>query len=375
MRLSFQSLSVIAVAGALVGCGGGSAGESMTPVASKTPTDVAVPRAGKAVQIDCGDFFTCARLDDQSTRCWGRNKSGELGRGKGPEELRPVVVGRLEGATQVSLGGTFGCARFPDTDIRCWGSGRITGDGVMRDTAPPTSVVLPHDAVDVQANGVLACVRTEGASVRCWGSPANAKGLIPDVQTAVTRVAVASSHACVLLGEGAVRCWGEDEWFPRATKSFANPRISSAQEVVTGDAFACIVTKSGKAQCWGRNDSGLLGLAPDTVSRTAPVDVPGIASVKHLAAGDANACAITAAGEVTCWGANSHGELGVGRESASITPTVVSGLSHVEEVCLGSTHGCARDAEGTVSCWGQNAQGQVGDGSREAKLTPTKIHF
>lgn len=374
MRLRFQRVPIAAFGSLLLACGGG-ASESATPAAIKPPTDVAVPRAGKAVQIDCGDFFTCARLDDQSTRCWGRNKSGELGRGRGPEELRPVIVGRLEGASQISLGGTFGCARFPDKDIRCWGSGRIIGDGVMRDAAPPTSVVLPHDASDIQANGVLACARTEGASVRCWGPPANAKGLIPDVQTGVSRVAVASSHACVLLGEGAVRCWGEDEWFPRAAKSFANPRVSSAQEVATGDAFACILTKTGKAQCWGRNDSGQLGLPPDTTARPTPVDVPGVSSVKHLVAGDANACAILSSGQVMCWGANSHGELGIGRESASASPSLLNGIERTEEVCLGSTHGCARDADGVVSCWGQNAQGQIGDGSRESRLTPTKIHF
>ena len=355
-------------------CGGGSSSPS-APTQVHSPTEVVVPKPLRALQIDCGDFFTCARLEDKSTRCWGRNKAGELGRGKGPEEPRPVIVGRLEGASQLSLGGNFGCALFPDKDLRCWGTGRIIGDGVMREIAPPTSVVLPRDAVELHANGVVACTRTESSGLRCWGPRPTAKGLVPEVQTGVARVAVASSHACVLLGEGAVRCWGEDEWFPRAPKSFANPRVSPAHEVVTGDAFACVVTNTGKAQCWGRNDSGQLGLPADTASRPTPVDVPGVTAVKHLAAGDANACAVSEGGQVTCWGANAHGELGIGREAASVGPTQVSGLEHVEEVCLGSAHGCARDAQGRVFCWGENAQGQLGDGSRQSRLVPTPVRF
>jgi hypothetical protein len=35
-----------------------------------------------AVAIAAGDYFTCARLDDGGTKCWGRNVDGQLGQGR-----------------------------------------------------------------------------------------------------------------------------------------------------------------------------------------------------------------------------------------------------------------------------------------------------
>lgn len=66
-------------------------------------------------------------------------------------------------------------------------------------------------------------------------------------------------------------------------------------------------------------------------------------------------CMLRSDGAVVCWGANSTGELGQGRTSASEGPVVVPNLSNVQQLASGlfvSTCGVLRN--GTVACWGGN---------------------
>ena len=51
-----------------------------------------------------------------------------------------------------------------------------------------------------------------------------------------------------------------------------------------------------------------------------PVPVGGLAGVVAFALGYGHSCALTAANEIWCWGANEHGELGNGTGVISLTP-------------------------------------------------------
>jgi alpha-tubulin suppressor-like RCC1 family protein len=44
------------------------------------------------VEIAAGDYFTCARLESGTVKCWGSNRLGELGNGKSDDSLVPVAV-------------------------------------------------------------------------------------------------------------------------------------------------------------------------------------------------------------------------------------------------------------------------------------------
>jgi len=103
-----------------------------------------------ALQLGSGFNHTCTLLDDTSVKCWGSNSTGQLGlgdvqtRGAGPAEmganLPAVDFGPGRSAVQLTAGSGHGCARLDDETVRCWGvnnEGQLgLGDLVTRGDGP-----------------------------------------------------------------------------------------------------------------------------------------------------------------------------------------------------------------------------------------------
>ena len=81
-----------------------------------------------------------------------------------------------------------------------------------------------------------------------------------------------------------------------------------------------------------------------------------------VVAGPDHTCALTNAGVVACWGANTHGQLGDGTLVSSVYPAIATELAGAVELAVGYAHTCARLADGTVRCVGSFTRGQLGDG-------------
>jgi alpha-tubulin suppressor-like RCC1 family protein len=148
-----------------------------------------------------------------------------------------------------------------------------------------------------------------------------------------------------------------------------------AAQVVAGFAHTCALLEGGDVRCWGANDHGQLGEGT-RVDSAAPVAValPGPATA--VVAGYIHSCAVVA-GAVYCWGDNSTGELGDGTTTARSTPVHVAGVDGATALAAGGGenvtgsgtyagtyygHTCAL-LGGAVSCWGGNESGQLGDGT------------
>lgn len=83
---------------------------------------------------------------------------------------------------------------------------------------------------------------------------------------------------------------------------------------------------------------------------------------RAFSTGGSHACAVSTAGKVYCWGANSYGQLGDGTTDASALPGEVPGITDAIAVDAGDNHTCVIRSGGKVSCWGSNSGGQLGNG-------------
>jgi alpha-tubulin suppressor-like RCC1 family protein len=355
-------------------CGGGA--PSPTPPSSGASTAAAEkpaddpPPSGSPVQVDCGDFTTCAIIEGGEVRCWGRDKAGELGDGGGSDRVKGVIVRGVEHATAIALASQFACALGADKKVKCWGTGRIANDGAPKQRAKATEVSGIDGAEELVASGAIACARTATA-ITCWGADSSTIGTPPS--GAFTQVAAGFTHGCALDKKGSVTCWGTGDWAaPKG--AFSKPAsISGATYLATGDRHACVVTKDKKVQCWGMNDAGQLGTKPDTELHKSPVTVPGVTGAVKLVAGEAAMCALLADGSARCWGANAEGELGLGKKSNEERPSKVAAVADIAGMCLATAHGCALTKSKSVMCWGANAAGQLGDGTKEKKLEAARV--
>lgn len=202
------------------------------------------------------------------------------------------------------------------------------------------------------------------------------------VFAAASSIAVGNDHACAVTTSGAVQCWGSNAYGQLGDNSFV---IRSAPVAVSGLAsgvasvgagwiHSCALTSAGGVRCWGANFDGQLGNGSTTTS-AVPVNTTGLtAGVAVLSVGQGHNCAVTTAGALKCWGANSYGQLGDGTTTARSTPIDVTGLgSGVASVATGNGHTCAQMTSGGVKCWGANANGQLGDGTTTSRLTPVDV--
>jgi len=167
--------------------------------------------------------------------------------------------------------------------------------------------------------------------------------------------------------------------------------------VAAGKAHTCAVNWDGVAKCWGSDFSGQLGINRDNATvpqenwpvsnvRYGTYNMPGpgasaapIPKIIAISAGNQHTCALSADGQVWCFGASGSGQLGEtysiggGRNKAfaSLVYTEVSAtdrtpLTDVVAISAGDFHTCAVTKAGTVRCWGKNENGQLGDGSSGA---------
>ncbi|MFP5363580.1 MAG: hypothetical protein ACLGI5_12725 [Thermoleophilia bacterium] len=105
-----------------------SIGDDETP-GSVGPVALGPGRTARA--ITAGDHHSCALLDDGSVRCWGQSESGQLGYGnrdaigddETPASAGPVDLGAGRTAVALAAGGNHTCARLDDDSVRCWGRG------------------------------------------------------------------------------------------------------------------------------------------------------------------------------------------------------------------------------------------------------------
>jgi alpha-tubulin suppressor-like RCC1 family protein len=324
--------------------------------------DVPLAVTNNITQISAGPRQVCA-IRGGGAFCWGGNGNGDLGNGTTTPRYYPTqVTGLTFGVTKIVSGGLFYiderygarvCAIHSGA-AKCWGNQSMgeLGNNLGSSSSVPTNVVgLSTNVTDIdtsdQAYGGFSCAVHSGAA-KCWGN--NSVGQLGDGTTTVSVTPVTVSGLS-----------------------------SGVSKIATGETHACAVLIDGTVKCWGNNSNGQLGDGT-TTSSLVPVTVSGIASgATKISLGFRHSCALVSGG-VKCWGANGSGQLGNGTTVASSTPVDATGLtSGVTDVtasgdAVGGVSGtCAIDSLGAVKCWGGNNYGQLGDGTTTSKTVPTQV--
>lgn len=213
-----------------------------------------------AVEAVPGSGFTVARFADGSVYAWGRNDSGQLGRGATSVDgdSTPQLVPGLSSVVQIAVGADFALALQADGSVLAWGSNEFGQLGVGDQTMRSSPLIVPalsqirwigagaRHALAVDENGVLYA----------WGDNSDGQlGADPDL------TGLRLAPAAVTLGQSIARAVG-------------------------GDAHTLALTETGDVYAWGANASGQLGngtTTPDWNPAAVP-SLEGIADVQ--AAGD-----------------------------------------------------------------------------------------
>jgi alpha-tubulin suppressor-like RCC1 family protein len=147
--------------------------------------------------------------------------------------------------------------------------------------------------------------------------------------------------------------------------------------IATGTAHTCALTIAGGVQCWGAGDDGQIGDGL-SIDQLTPKQVLGLVSgISMVTAGDFHSCALTTADTVSCWGLNTHGQLGNGTTVRSAVPDGVTALGNGAVLLdAGGRHTFAiTSGGGVVEAWGSNFYGELGDGTTVNRWTPVEVRF
>lgn len=305
-------------------------------------------------------------------------------------------ISRNWGRMTVEAGHFHSCALTAAGGVACWGDNAYgqLGDGTTIQRLTPTPVSgLSSGVVALAAGAWHSCALTSGGDVKCWGR--NIDGQLGDGTTIDRRTPTAAlglsrnvialsggtRHTCALTDAGAVKCWGlnvfgqvgDGTTLDRHAPTDVSLLSKDIVAVTAGNYHNCAMTAGGDVSCWGYNEEGQLGDGTQN-NRLEPVPAVGLPrGIVMIVGGERHTCALTFAGAVNCWGWNSTGQLGDGSSSwRSLTPVTPTGMSSgVAALTAGGMYSCARKiSDGGVWCWGANESGQLGDGTTTLRRAP-----
>lgn len=363
-----------------------------------------------AEQVVTGGDHTCALLSGIAY-CWGRNDEGQLGDGTTTHRDRPVLVQTSGTFEQLAAGKDFTCGVTANNDVWCWGANEHSQVGrEYVDTDPSTDHYttpvklqgLPSITIDtIVAGNYHACVlASSDHKLYCWGSDASEQlgryvqgTRSPLPEPVVNKIssptayefsaaAAGAQHSCGIENGGSHQtlCWGRNTETQAGASSLGNTvdwptdlgQSTSFSMIAAGGDYSC-ASDGSVTYCWGRNNFGQVGSGSSDPEVWPPEEVSGLQGVTSLALGTLHSCALLNSGQISCWGANTHGQLGDGTITNASTPTSVQSSRVFSAVDAGGAHTCAIEAVSQeVVCWGLDQYGQLGNGAAASTdaLTP-----
>lgn len=356
-------------------------GDGLGEMGSNLPfVDLGTGKLGKF--IVAGDEHTCAILDDDTLKCWGHNVDGQLGLGDDEnrgdtsgemgDNLPVVDLGTGRTARIVDVRKSHSCAILDNGTLKCWGkvdNGRLG--------LPISSENLGDDLNEMGDNLSVVDLGRFGSSIKAIG--------------------LGISHTCAILENDGVKCWGEvddgrlglpvssgDQGDDSGEMGDNLPFVDlgvgrNVNALDVGGEHACVILDNNTIKCWGDNSYGELGLG-DTDSRgddsgemgdnLASVDLGTGRIPKSITVGHSHTCVILDNNTLKCWGYNSFGQLGLGDrehrgddpdEMGDNLPDIDLGTGRIPLfVNAGDFHTCVLLDNYSLKCWGRIQHGRLG---------------
>jgi alpha-tubulin suppressor-like RCC1 family protein len=335
--------------------------------------------------------FTCepgygdanAEVDVDGCECAQSN--GGVEACNGVDDDCDGVVDNLFTAGALAAGRSHSCAVDAHGRLTCWGAQQVDASSVAGD----------RTFWKLAAGARHSCALDASGQVYCWGSNRyGQRGPEPagdrDEPTPLgdglryVDVTVGGYHSCGLTDAAKVYCWGRNDYGQLGDGTVSGraeaEQIASTLDFVAvsaGEFHTCAATTTGEVLCWGANLSGQAGqLGDGAVNAPSPVGQHQLGqnqSGQHssgvdgsspafvaVAAGANHSCALTAAGQAHCWGANSYGQGGDGSYSSGPQLRAVDTEAAFDSLNLGAAHSCGLTASGQVYCWGLEEHGRLG---------------
>ncbi|MCB1283350.1 MAG: hypothetical protein KDB20_03320, partial [Microthrixaceae bacterium] len=217
---------------------------------------------------------------------------------------------------------------------------------------------------------------TGGAITSQAGANSDPGGATTPQRAAVaSTVAAGYGNTCAVVS-GTVRCWGgttsgitggapADILSAASAATLALPGGATAASVSVGRDHACALSTAGDVSCWGNDAYGRVSGSQtathvgEIIETPTKVIVPGKAV--QVAAGWNFSCALLTSGAVSCWG-----QVGGGSTGPTQFPSTVVLASQATSITAGRQHACAVLSNGSLQCWGYNGYGATGEGSANA---------
>ncbi|XP_061924351.1 probable E3 ubiquitin-protein ligase HERC4 [Entelurus aequoreus] len=266
-----------------------------------------------------------------------------------------------------------------------------------RASLTPVSWTVPNDVINVFCGDQHVLVLREEGTLLSQGSNSrrqlgrrasnNEKGQVEGLPF-VLGVACGQYHSLALSLSGVVYSWGAGEdgqlgCLPNHTcdSQQATPvqMPTHTVQVACGDFHSVALIKGGDVFCWGSNSHGQLGVGRQVSLQYAPLFVGPLTGipVTQISAGATHTLFLTLSGLVYCCGANKHGQLGLNRvdPKGRFNICVVPALRRlsIAFIACGENHSVVLTKEGEVYTFGEGAHGQLGHGSFADEVMPKLV--
>lgn len=269
---------------------------------------------GRTVKkVAAGASHTCAILDNDTLKCWGLNTYGQIGRnnttsagntaGSMGDTLAIVNLGTGRTAKDISGGLDHTCAILDDNTLKCFGRnnrGQLGKDSTtsLGDTAGEMAALTAinlgagRTTVSVSAGYSHTCAILDNATAKCWGLGTTGQ---------------LGRDNATTMGDGA----GEMAALTAINLGFS-PSVINASRTRT-----CAMSATGVTKCWGLNSSGQLAKGNTTTLGSAAGQMAALTAINFgtsvtastMASSWYGTCVITTNKRIKCFGSAASGAM------------------------------------------------------------------